>query len=100
MVAIENSTYSESYKYFSNSTFPDQGFTSAMACVTIDGYGYNSRVGQACEKGFYNQKNNRNDCTQCSYGLTTTAVGAGVYETDCGIAPGFGYEAGAIRECE
>jgi hypothetical protein len=41
---------------------------------------------------------------RCKYGMTTAGLGAGVKESDCGIAPGFGYEAGAyynmtIMEC-
>lgn len=101
MVAINNATYSQSALYFTNSTDGSAyGFTSPMACVTINGYGYNSRVAQACEKGFYNALNNREDCKSCSYGLTTAGVGEGFVEGDCGIAPGFGYDGSTIRECE
>lgn len=41
---------------------------------------------------------------RCAYGMTTAGIGVGVKESDCGIAPGFGYETGAyynmtIMEC-
>lgn len=101
MVAINSATYSQSALYWTNSTDGSAyGFTSPLACVTINGYGYNSRVAQACEKGYYNALNNREDCKPCGYGLTTAGVGQGFVEGDCGIAPGFGYVGSTIRECE
>lgn len=101
MVAINNATYSQSALYWTNATDGSAyGFTSPLACVTINGYGYNSRVAQACEKGYYNALNNREDCKPCGYGLTTAGVGLGFVEGDCGIAPGFGYDGSTIRECE
>jgi hypothetical protein len=100
MVAIYgNSTYPVSNSFFTNNTDGTFGFTNVLACVNQDGYGYNGRVSQLCEKGYYNKRDNRADCTACSYGLTTAAVGAGVVEGDCGIAPGFGYDGATIREC-
>jgi hypothetical protein len=100
MVAIYgNSTYPTSNSYFTNNTDGTMGFTNVLACVNQDGYGYNGRVSQMCEKGYYNKRDNRLDCTACGYGLTTADEGSGVVATDCGIAPGFGYDGATIREC-
>lgn len=99
MVAINNGTYNTSASFFTNNSDGTYGFTSVKACVTQDGYGYNGRVAQQCAKGTYNNKDNYNDCTPCIYGLTTSDVGAGVTDADCGMAPGFGLDGTVIREC-
>lgn len=99
MVAVYgNSSYPKSNSFFTNNTDGTFGFTNVLACVTQDGYGYNSRVSQMCEKGYYNARDTRSDCTACAYGLTTAGVGAGVTEGNCGIAPGFGFDGATIRE--
>lgn len=67
------------------------GFISPSACVNRDGYGYNGRTSQKCDKGFYNQRDNALDCKPCGFAMTTAAVGSGVTFDDCGIAPGHGY---------
>lgn len=100
MVAINNVTYSNSALYWSNtstSAYATFGFTDVKACVTQAGYGYNGRVAQQCEKGYWNTANNYDDCTACAYGLTTSAVGAGTKESDCGMNAGFG--GSPVREC-
>lgn len=83
--------YPNSSAYFyTNPEDGSAGFISALACVTEDGWGYNGRVAQQCDVGSYNSKDTRSTCTKCGYGLTTSAVGAGVTEADCGLAAGFG----------
>ena len=90
-----NSSFSLSAQYFSNNADGTKGFTDVRACVTIDGYGYNGRVAQACDMGFYNSKNNYEACKPCPYGLTTEGVGKGYTLASCGIAKGFGYSSAA-----
>lgn len=104
MVAVANSSYSNSLKYFANTSAifsaSEGGFTNVAACVTQDGWGYNGRVAQKCDKGTYNAKNNYDTCKACAYGLTTPDIGAGVTSADCGMGPGFGKGSdGQIREC-
>lgn len=94
MTAINNSTTypnSTQYYYTANSAQGAVGFISALACVTLPGYGYNGRIAQQCDKGTYNAADTRSTCTQCTYGFTTSDVGAGVTVDDCGPAAGFGY---------
>jgi hypothetical protein len=88
----------------SNSFYLDNGdgtggFISAKACVNKPGFGYNGRVSQKCEKGTYNAPDTYGLCTACPYGLTTTDVGAGVYLSDCGVAPGFGKYGSSYLPC-
>lgn len=68
------------------------GFMSPLTCVTKAGWGYNGRNSYKCDKGTYNSKDSYSNCKPCTFGLTTAGVGAGVKESDCGIAPGHGYE--------
>ena len=95
-----NESYPNSASFFVRNG-DAEGFTSELACVNIDGYGYDSRFSQPCRKGWYNAHDTRGLCTQCPYGLTTAGVGVGANSSDCGIAPGFGYLAtvGAVMPC-
>lgn len=74
-----------------------------MLCTLIvlapTGYGYDGRVSQLCPKGTYNPGDNYATCTQCDYGLTTQAPGAGITVADCGLAPGFGQINGSAKPC-
>lgn len=63
------------------------------------GYGYNGRVSQRCDQGTYNPGDTYGTCTPCPFGLTTSAVGAGVTVADCGVAGGFGNFSGTIAPC-
>jgi hypothetical protein len=63
-----------------------------MACVTKAGWGYNGRNSYKCDKGTYNDKDTYSNCKPCTFGLTTAGLAAGVKQSDCGIAPGYGYE--------
>lgn len=95
MVAVNDAVnYPNSTAFFYNNTDSPilaQGFVSVMACVTVDGYGYNGRVSQPCDTGSYNSKDTRDVCTKCPYGFTTAGVGLGYNSSDCGVAAGFGY---------
>jgi hypothetical protein len=94
MVAINNASYPNSSVWFTNGTSPyteAYGFYSALACTTLPGYGYNGRIAQKCDTGFWNPQDVRSACTACAYGLTTEGVGLADNEADCGIAAGYGY---------
>lgn len=101
MVTVHNSSYPTSYLYYINNGDGDgtEGFTDVLACVTIDGYGYNGRVAQPCDKGFWNSKDNYDACKACAYGLTTEGVGKGVSQASCGMAAGFGLVGGSVVPC-
>jgi hypothetical protein len=104
MVTSTNATaYPNSASYYTNNGDGTGGFTSKWACVTRPGYGFNGTVGRGfsypCPKGEYNSGDNWSGCTQCGYGLTTAAAGAGVRFSDCGTAPGFGWNGTAIVQC-
>ena len=66
--------------------------------MTQAGYGYDGRVSMQCQLGGYNAGNNYSPCTACGFGLTTAAVGQDA-ETDCGIAPGYGFRDGSLQLC-
>lgn len=83
----------------SSSFYAPNGFISALACVTADGWGYNGRIAQKCDSGYYQRHDTRLDCVACAYGLTTPGPGLGITIADCGMKPGYGYSNGAIREC-
>lgn len=76
------------------------GFTDPMQCVTKPGHGYNGRSAPQCVVGFWNAGGNRDPCSPCQPGYTTTHVAneqkAG---TDCKIALGFGYHDGGVVPC-
>jgi hypothetical protein len=92
VTSTNTTTYPNSSSFFvTDVATSTSGFISALACVTKDGFGYNGRIAQQCDKGTYNTKDTRSTCTACDYGLTTPDVGAGVTVADCGLAPGFGY---------
>lgn len=104
MVTSTNATaYPNSASYYVNNGDGTGGFTSKWACVTRPGYGFNGTVGRGfsypCAKGDYNSGDNWSVCTQCGYGLTTLAAGAGVRFSDCGTAPGFGWNGTSIIQC-
>jgi len=99
MVTSNNASYPISRQYYINNGDGTEGYTSVLACVTIDGYGYNGRVAQPCDKGFWNSKDNYDACKACSYGLTTEGVGRGVALTSCGMGPGFGLVGTSIVPC-
>lgn len=87
-----NSSYPTSAAYFvANGN--DRGFNDVRACVTLPGYGYNGRIAQACDIGFYNDKDTYETCKACGYGLTTEGVGLAATSADCGVAAGFGFSA-------
>jgi hypothetical protein len=78
----------------------DGGFVDPKACVTKVGYGYDGRISYKCPPGWFNEGNNRKACQQCPYGRTTLDNAAKqATETDCGIAPGFGWFEDAIVPC-
>jgi hypothetical protein len=92
MVTSTNATsFPNSSSFFVTNPDSTKGFISALACVTQDGYGYNGRIAQKCDKGTFNAQDTRSTCTACAYGLTTSDVGTGITVADCGLAPGFGY---------
>lgn len=93
-----NTSYPTSSAYWVQSG-NDKGFNDVRACVTQDGFGYNGRIAQACDKGFYNPKDTYSPCTACVYGLTTEGVGKGKTVADCGLAQGFGNYDGAYVPC-
>jgi hypothetical protein len=100
MVAVNNVTsYPTSSKYWVNNTDGTNGFISALACVTQDGYGYNGRIAQACAQGKYNNRDNYMDCKDCPYGMTTEDVGKGFTLDNCGVAAGFGWVNGKVDLC-
>lgn len=78
------------YRYVKNAD-GTSGFVSPYACVTKAGWGYNGRNSYKCDKGYYNNKDTYSECKPCKFGLTTAGLGLGVKESDCGIAPGYGY---------
>jgi hypothetical protein len=49
--------------------------TSASACVTVAGYGYDDGAVTQCDAGTYNVGNNTSPCTSCGVGKDTTADG-------------------------
>ena len=63
------------------------------------GFGYNGRIAQPCDRGFWNLADSYGTCKACGYGLTTAAVGAGKKEADCGLAAGFGNNGGTVGPC-
>lgn len=63
------------------------------------GFGYNGRIAQPCDRGFWNLADSYGTCKACGYGLTTAAVGAGKTEADCGLAAGFGNNGGTVGPC-
>jgi hypothetical protein len=77
------------YRYTQNADNTG-GFVSPYACVTQAGYGYDGRVSQKCDKGYYNDKDNYAKCKPCGYALTTQGLGA-AKATECGIEPGYGF---------
>jgi hypothetical protein len=85
--------------YVDNGDGRTGGFVSKWACVTQPGYGFNGIWSFQCPLGTYNSGDNWSNCTACGSGLTTTALGAGVRSTDCGIAPGFGFHDSVIVSC-
>jgi hypothetical protein len=92
--------YPNSSAWFVRSnTTSTEGFTSPLACVNQAGYGYNGRVSQPCNKGFWGAKDTYGTCVACGYGLTTSAVGAGKSVADCGVAAGFGYDGTTVQLC-
>lgn len=38
------------------------GFVSPYACVNRAGYGYNGRISQKCDKGYFNDKDTYSTC--------------------------------------
>lgn len=104
MITSTNATgFPNSASYYVNNGDGTGGFTDKLACVTRPGYGFNGTVGRGfsspCPKGQYNSGDNWSGCTQCGYGLTTAAVGAGVRFSDCTTAPGFGWNGTSIIQC-
>lgn len=93
MVTVNNASYPKSSAFFVDNNDTTKGFIDVRACVTVAGYGYNGRVAQACDMGYYNGKDNYDLCKKCDYGLTTAGVGAGVAPSSCGLAAGFGLDA-------
>lgn len=93
-------TYPNSASRYVDNGDGTRGFTSKWACVTRPGWGFNGRWSFPCEKGSFNSGDNWYDCTPCpGIGQTTAAAGAGVKVSDCGTAPGYGFQAGAIAAC-
>lgn len=91
-MARNETIYPNSTQYIIINDDGTWGFTSALACVTQQGWGYNGRIAQQCDRGTYNGNDTRSTCTTCGFGLTTEDVGKGYTEADCGIAAGYGYE--------
>lgn len=77
------------YRYTQNADGTG-GFVNPYACVTQAGYGYDGRVSQKCDKGYYNGKDTYAKCKSCGYALTTAGPGA-TKATECGIEPGYGF---------
>lgn len=76
------------------------GNTDPLACVTIDGFGYNGRIATQCPIDSWNPAKNRETCKKCGYGLVTDGTAAHqIAATDCGIAPGFGYNNSVVQPC-
>jgi hypothetical protein len=76
------------------------GFTSPMACVTKQGFGYNGRVATQCPAGSYNAGGNYGTCTKCPVGRTTSTDPAKqATDADCYIAPGYGFHDSVIQPC-
>lgn len=91
--------YPNSSKYWRDNGDGTRGFTSELACVTQDGWGYASRLANQCPVGSYNPRDTYAPCTACPTGRTTAAVGAGATLADCGIAAGYGAVNGAVAQC-
>lgn len=96
VTSTNNATYPRSASFYvSDSTAGNAGFISPLACVNQAGYGYDGRISQPCGIGTWNLHDNYAKCSPCPYGLTTSAVGAGRNVSDCGVAAGFGFDAGS-----
>jgi hypothetical protein len=65
-------------------------FFSAPRCETS---------AQACTKGFYNNRDNYEDCKPCPYGMTTEGIAKGFTLASCGVAKGFGQYNGQMLPC-
>lgn len=88
-----NKVWANSQLYYINNGDTTEGFFDARACVTKAGFGYNGRVAQQCDTGYYNAADKYSPCTFCGFGQTTKGVGKGVTSADCGIAAGYGFDA-------
>jgi hypothetical protein len=83
----------------------ENGFTDAMACVTMTSYGYDARVATKCPASSWNAGGNHKPCTPCATGLSTK-LSTGPdnadwqdSEDDCTLAVGFGFHDDAIVPC-
>lgn len=68
MTATDALPSSAAYLALDNSTPALGGFTSALACVTKAGHGYNGWYAPQCGQGLYNSGGNYQNCTQCPTG--------------------------------
>lgn len=92
MTASDALPTSAAYLSLDDSVPPLGGFTSALACVTKPGHGYNGWYGPPCPPGSYNSGGNYEECTECPTGLSTPSDPASQVSIDnCTLAPGFGF---------
>lgn len=68
MTASDALPTSAAYLSLDDSVPPLGGFTSALACVTKPGHGYNGWYGPPCPPGSYNSGGNYEECTECPTG--------------------------------
>jgi hypothetical protein len=101
VASSDNATYPNSAKWWVDNGDGTRGFSSFKACVTQDGFGFNSsrRTAAPCVAGTYNARDTYRDCRQCPTGMTTSGVGAGKTIADCGLAAGYGFYNGAVTKC-
>lgn len=60
-ISSPNASYPNSAKHFVQNG-DSMGFTNVMACVTIDGYNYDSRNSQPCHKGGWTGRSLHGTC--------------------------------------
>jgi hypothetical protein len=75
-------------------TTPAAGAFAPTACVTVPGWGYDQATATAakCPFGKFSAGGDRDECASCGEGYTTAAESS-TAQTDCQIAPGWGYTA-------
>jgi hypothetical protein len=101
VTSTDNTTHPRSAAwYVSDAATATAGYTSPLACVNQAGFGYNGRVSQPCDRGTWSARDSHGTCVPCGYGLTTSAVGAGRTQADCGIAAGFGFDGANVVPCQ
>lgn len=74
MTAADALPVSAAYLVLDESTPALGGFTSALACVTKAGHGYNGWYAPRCSPGSYNPGGNYQNCTQCPTGVLISGV--------------------------